>query len=264
MYYRTLQKAADLGNIYYKYRLGCALVEGAGEPTLPKDPDNGNALIDEAVKNKNLNAMLYRFAQAISAEVETKQKNSVFLTRNFISTNLETMRKLNLQDKDIPTDYLLRLGNLYLSLVYPGKIFSFISEKNLTRDERHYLGESYRYFFYALCKDETLHDALYWLSFLQFTYGFKNDTWDNAALLDRLKKEVPNDPDFALRLGNYYRDHGNEDAMLYWYKMAASSSRSPASSCRRPCANSSRRAARRTARRSSSSAPRARAARRRS
>lgn len=235
MYYRTLQKAADLGYIYYKYRLGCALVEGAGEPTLPKDPDKGNALIDEAVKNKNLNAMLYRFAQAISAEVETKQKNAVFLTRNVISTILETMRKMNLQDKDIPTDYLLRLGNLYLSLVYPGKIFSVISEKNLTRDERHYLGESYRYFFYALCKDETLHDALYWLSFLQFTYGFKNDTWDNAALLDRLKKEVPNDPDFALRLGNYYRDHGNEDAMLYWYKMAYSSSRSAAHNLGRYC-----------------------------
>lgn len=226
MYYRTVKKAADLGDAFYKYLLGRILVEGEGEPTLPKDPASGNTLIDEAIQHNNLHAMLYK-AERILSEETPQKKDAVSILKKMKLAMLQD----NIHEKDLSARFLRRFGHVYRSLALPNFSkgdFSIVSANDLTNEQQYYFKNAYHYFSLSLQKDDTSHDVLYWVAFLQLLYGFKGGTYDDDALLSRLKEKSSTNPNFAFLLGLYYASHGDDDTAVHWYKLAAQSSRTSA------------------------------------
>ena len=235
-YCALLQKAANQGDAFSIYLLGRALVEGSGEPILPKDTARGNILIEQAVQCKDLNAMLYQAKRFLSAKPYRRES-----ALSLMSNVEREMVADGTDERHVSTDILYKLGYLHLLLMHPypfyliKESFILLTAQRLTPDQKSNLRWAYRFFVFALLQDNTLNNALYWMAFLQLTYGFKNDTWDDAALLEWLKKKVPTDPSFASLLGYYYGEHNDEEAMTYWYKIVAQSSRAAACYFARCC-----------------------------
>lgn len=200
-YYKILQKAADLGDMASAYRLGRALVEGSGEPILSKDPDKGNGLIEQAAKANYADALLY-MAEMSAYSAPQQSEQALF----YIQQANRTLLAKGMNGDDLPFDILCRYGHIYLSLACPHLkegSFNITRPKELTKLQHNHLSHAHHFFSLALHKDNSSHDALYWTTFLQLTYGFKEDTWNNAYLLNCLKEDE--DPASIYLVGCLYR-----------------------------------------------------------
>lgn len=206
-YYDMLQKAADMEDSESMYKLGRAFIDGSRGAVLFKDPIRGTALIECAAEKKYDQAILYLAEMAITADPPQEKKGLFFLQ--------QAEKVLCPDDKEkSPVNVLCKLGELYLSLGCPDHTIESItntSKKANLDTHLHYLSCAYHFFFTALRKDPTSDTALYWMSFLQFFGGFKNEIWDDDFLLDKLKLAASDEFLFAFLLGTYDETHGITD-----------------------------------------------------
>ena len=223
-YYKTLQRAADLGNVQSMFDLGCALIDGSAEPVLAKNPDKGNTLIDQAVQHDHYGALLMQAKRAFTATPPQKELGL---------SALEKAEKVHKSDKNYwsqPLDTLCKFGDLHFSIGLPGYSIENLTDTLINSEsfletlpdlQNHCLCLSFFSFEVVLKEDKTSLHALIRMSFLQFLLNEKSDFGDDAFLLDWLKKEAPNDWRIPVLLGAYYEKNHQEEEMIYWLKLAA-------------------------------------------
>lgn len=223
-YYKTLQRAADLGDVQSMFDLGCALIDGSAEPVLAKNPDKGNTLINQAAQHDHYVALLIQAKQAFTATPPQKELGLSIL---------EKAEKLHVNDKNFwsqSVDTLCKFGDLYFSIGLPGYSIENLTDALINREsfletlpelQNHCLYSAFFSFEVALNGDKTSLHALIRMSFLQFLLNEKSEFGDDAFLLDWLKKEAPNDWRIPVLLGAYYEKNHQEEEMIYWLKLAA-------------------------------------------
>lgn len=223
-YYKTLQRAADLGNVQSMFALGCALIDGSAEPVLAKNPDKGNALIDQAAQHDHYGALLMQAKRAFTATPPQIELGLHIL---------EKTEKIHESDKNYwsqSVDTLCKFGDLHFSIGLPGYSIENLADalinsecflETLPELQNHCLYFAFFSFEVALNEDKTSLHALIRMSFLQFLLNEKSEFGDDAFLLDWLKKEAQNDWRIPVLLGAYYEKNHQEEEMIYWLKLAA-------------------------------------------
>lgn len=223
-YYKTLQRAADLGDVQSMFDLGRALIDGSAEPVLAKNPDKGNTLINQAAQHDHYVALLIQAKQAFTATPPQKELGLSIL---------EKAKKLHVNDKNFwsqSVDTLCKFGDLYFSIGLPGYSIENLTDALINREsfletlpelQNHCLYLAFFSFEVALNGDKTSLHALIRMAFLQFLLNEKSDFGDDAFLLDWLKKEAQNDWRIPVLLGAYYEKNHQEGEMIYWLKLAS-------------------------------------------
>lgn len=223
-YYKTLQRAADLGDVQSMFDLGCALIDGSAEPVLAKNPDKGNSLIDQAAQHDHYGALLMQAKRAFTATPPQKELGLSIL---------EKTEKIHESDKNYlsqSADTLCKFGDLHFSIGLPGYSIENLTDALINREsfletlpelQNHCLYFAFFSFEVALNGDKTSLHALIRMSFLQFLLNEKSEFGDDAFLLDWLKKEAQNDWRIPVLLGAYYEKNHQEEEMIYWLKLAS-------------------------------------------
>lgn len=223
-YYKTLQRAADLGDVQSMFDLGCALIDGSAEPVLAKNPDKGNSLIDQAAQHDHYGALLMQAKRAFTATPPQKELGLSIL---------EKAEKLHVNDKNYWSQSLntiCKFADLHFSIGLPGFSIENLADalinsecylETLPELQNHCLYFAFFSFYVILNEDKTSLHALIRMSFLQFLLNEKSKFGDDAFLLDWLKKEAQNDWRIPVLLGAYYEKNHQEEEMIYWLKLAS-------------------------------------------
>lgn len=223
-YYKTLQRAADLGDVQSMFDLGCALIDGSAEPVLAKNPDKGNSLIDQAAQHDHYGALLMQAKRAFTATPPQKELGLSIL---------EKTEKIHESDKNYwsqSVNTLCKFGDLHFSIGLPGFSIENLADalinsecflETLPELQNHCLYFAFFSFEVTLNEDKTSLHALIRMSFLQFLLNEKSEFGDDAFLLDWLKKEAQNDWRIPVLLGAYYEKNHQEEEMIYWLKLAS-------------------------------------------
>ncbi|WP_270444551.1 TIR domain-containing protein [Gemmiger formicilis] len=219
-YYAAMQKAADLGDTQSMYDMGCALMDGSREPLLSQNIEKGIELINKAAMNDHYGALLMQAKMAITANPPQKEKWLLLLQRaNKVFDHFDFL--------SLSADTLCKLGDLCLSIAFPGYSIESLADTNIEiltenypKQQTQCFQNAYVIFSFALSCCDSLH-ALLMVAFIRFLAEYKDTRWDDAVLLERLKKEAGNDRHIPVLLAAYYEKNRQDEEMIYWLKVAA-------------------------------------------